>query len=185
MYVKKKAKFCFLFFNFDKQYKKSYNHYDMIKKPTKVVCPRCKEKYKVGTQKCEICGLVFARLKYATNSAAKNMIKHGQGKKVIYTSDIPKDVSWVKMFTFSLLLGIFGAHNFYIGRYKKAISMLVMGVITIIGFALSLNSLLNGGLNIVVSIIVGVNAILWILDTGTICMRKYKIPVYIDLEELK
>ena len=145
-------------------------------------CPRCKEKNMEQALRCTGCGLVFERLKIATNSAAKEMIKKGKGDKVVYVTSTPSDIKRPKLILYSIFGGLFGAHLFYVGRYKKAITMLILGIIFLIGGLLSANSIMPKALGTAFAIATGLDVFMWLLDVFDACIFKFKIPVYLNKE---
>ncbi len=75
---------------------------------------------------------------------------------------------------------MFGAHNFYVGRYKKAVFQLLCGlaavVLTVIGGALPYLDFIMS----FISFPIGIDGILWIWDFIEGVFNKYKIPVGVD-----
>ena len=136
------------------------------------------------TAVCPDCGLIFERLNLATNKAGKKMINHGKRDKVIYVNDFPSDLNRYIVFTLALFLGLFGAHCFYVGRYIKGTLMAFGGVVTILGTILSALSIMPESINTLVLLIVGVQGFTWLIDCLNIGIKKFKVPVYIDLTEV-
>ena len=148
-------------------------------------CPRCGEKNLEQALKCSDCGLVFSRMELATNKAAKKMIKQGQKDKVVYVKSTPKDLKRWKLILLTIFTGLWGGHLFYVGRYNKAIFMLIFGLIYIVGGILSISNLLSKGIEMVVYFCVGILGFCWLFDVLDVCIFRLKIPVYIDTEVTK
>jgi len=70
----------------------------------------------------------------SSNKRAKEIMKSRTGEKIIKTSRRPNDVKFLTM-CLLLIPGIFGVHNFYVGRKVRAWLMLS---IFIVGLALAL-----------------------------------------------
>lgn len=143
-------------------------------------CPRCGEKNLEQAIKCADCGLVFERLSWATNKAAKNIMKEGKKNKVIYVTKTPSDIKKWKLILLVIFTGLYGGHYFYVGRYAKATVFLTLGALFLVGFILSSLSLLKGGLLYFFGPITGCLGIAWFVDILNVCISKFKIPVYID-----
>jgi len=81
----------------------------------KIKCPYCG--YKIGSMQttCDQCGLSKMQIARASNKTAKQMMRDGDGGKIVMIKRRPDDVSFGKLSAW-LLLGIFGAHCFYVGR---------------------------------------------------------------------
>ena len=146
-------------------------------------CPRCGEKNLEQSLKCVDCGLVFERLSWATNKAAKKIAKKGKKEKVVYVTKVPSDLKKWKLILYVIFTGFMGGHYFYVGRYSKAAIFLLLGTIFIVGFTLSSMSLLQGGLVYFFGLITGGLGIAWLMDILNVCIGKFKIPVYIDINE--
>ncbi len=144
-------------------------------------CPRCGEKSLKNAVKCSYCGLIFERLKWATNRAGKKMLRAGKKNRVVYTSILPNDLKRYKILLMCIFLGLWGGHLFYVGRLKKGIVMLVFGIIFIVAGILSMNGLIPVSISTFIYIIVGANGIMWLFDIFNICIKKFKVPVSIEL----
>ena len=80
-------------------------------------CPRCGNRCLSAQDRCDECGLIFSRMKYASNKAAKEKIRHFDKDFVIYTNDLPSDVNWLKLLLLTFLTGLVGGHYYYVGKY--------------------------------------------------------------------
>ena len=79
---------------------------------TTKICPRCGNKCLLAQEKCDDCGLLFSRLQYASNKAAKRKIAHFDSDFVICTKDYPSDLKWWKVLLMTIFTGLFGGHFF-------------------------------------------------------------------------
>lgn len=143
-------------------------------------CPRCDNKCLLNATKCEECGLIFSRLEFATNTAAKNMIKKGDRSYILYTSDLPKDLSYTKLLIYSLILGLFGAHYYYTGKYIKGILMSAMMAYAIV--CLIFNAYLVEYLSFLY-LPIGIGVLAWIVSCVYVICKKFKVPVFIETTE--
>lgn len=143
-------------------------------------CPRCDYKCLLNATKCDECGLIFSRLEFATNTAAKNMIKKGDRSYILYTSDLPKDLSYTKLLIYTLILGLFGAHYYYTGKYIKGILMSAMMAYAIV--CLIFNSYLVEYLSILY-LPIGIGVLAWIISCVYVICKKFKVPVFIETTE--
>lgn len=143
-------------------------------------CPRCDNKCLLNATKCEECGLIFSRLEFATNTAAKNMIKKGDRSYILYTSDLPKDLSYTKLLIYTLILGLFGAHYYYTGKYIKGILMSAMMAYAIV--CLIFNAYLVEYLSFLY-LPIGIGVLAWIVSCVYVICKKFKVPVFIETTE--
>lgn len=142
-------------------------------------CPRCGTKHMEQELQCNQCGLIFERLNYATNQDAKKAIKEGKVNQVVYVKNTPSDVKRYKLVLFAIFLGFFGAHCFYVGRYKKACVMLVMGLISIVAGILAITKTTPIEIQTLLVLITASQTFMWLFDVVDVCIFRFKIPVYI------
>ena len=142
-------------------------------------CPRCGTKHMEQELQCDQCGLIFERLNYATNKDAKKAIKEGKANQVVYIKNTPSDVKRYKLVLFAIFLGFFGAHCFYVGRYKKACVMLVMGLISVVAGILAITKMTPIEIQTLLLLITASQTFMWLFDVVDVCIFKFKIPVYL------
>lgn len=151
-----------------------------------MLCPKCYGKVKKEQVRCPNCGFNLNLMQGASNKQAKKAKKSIYKDDILYTTQIPPDVSKKKLLLFSIFLGLFGVHNFYVGKFWQGLYMCVCtGLTTIL-------SILIPGLGIVnqdnvlyitfqfLLIFQGINIILWVYNIFSIIFERYKIPVYKD-----
>lgn len=134
----------------------------------------------MNATKCEECGLIFSRLEFATNKAAKNKIKKGDRDYILYTSNLPKDLSHTKLLIYTLFLGLFGAQYYYTGKYIKGILMSAMMAYAIV--CVIFNAYLVNYLSILY-VPIGVGVLAWIVSCVYVICKKFKVPVSIEVAE--
>lgn len=150
-------------------------------------CPRCKEKVLAHQKKCPFCGLVFERLNYVSNKSAHKEVIKMKRRNYIMVNDWPADVSKKTALLLCGFLGIVGAHNFYLGRFYKAITVLFGVVCSTILLFLDYGSLWHNIIFYISLVPAALVYVFWVLDFVKIFLEKYKIPVSIDnkLMEIK
>jgi TM2 domain-containing membrane protein YozV len=115
----------------------------------------------------------------ATNAEAKKQFFQ-KDRAMIMVKKTPKDVNRTKLLLLGGLLGAFGAHNFYIGRYYKAIFMFLVSLLVLVYVAIPFSEamlyIMSSPFVIVPSAIV---CIFWVLDFVQLVFENYKIPVAI------
>ena len=147
-------------------------------------CPRCGLQYMEGLVSCPDCGLIFSRLKVATNSDAKKKIKLFDFDYIIKTNVLPSDVSFVRLLIYSIFFGCFGGHCFYVGRYFRG-GLLLFNFLIVLFLAIFNSffaSIGNGALLGTLSTICGFVLLVWLWDILMIATKRFKVPVAIDLE---
>ena len=163
-------------------------------------CPYCKTKNRLSSRYCEACHLDFYQLDRCTNTEAKKMLKHRRfGEtfegEIVSTSNLPSDVSYPKLLMYTIFLGLFGGHNFYVGRYFKAIMQCILGVI-FIGLGIAVSVLLDsaaiwvnffGGVYSLTNVlfffalVVGIYpAVSWLFDLVAVIFKKYEVPIALE-----
>ena len=143
-------------------------------------CPRCGTKNNYNQKNCSGCGLIFSRVENGSNKIAKGLLLAGKKDEVVLAKMFPKDVSKKKFLLLCGFLGIFGAHNFYVGRFKKAVYMLVCGLISVLCVAIGHIMPFYETFMSFVSVPIGIAVIFWLFDFIDGCLSKYKIPVAVD-----
>lgn len=144
-------------------------------------CPRCGEKTHIFAKKCDNCGLIFSRLEFLSNKEAKRAMLKGEKEKIIYTDDFPRDLQRWKAVILCGLGGSLGLHNLYVGRYIKGIFSLVFTILTAI-LILILNGDVLANLYETFLFIPGaIVFIFWFYDFFLLLMKKYKVPVALDM----
>ena len=150
----------------------------------KFTCPRCGLRCYEGIETCPDCGLVFSRLEIATNKDAKQKMRRHDHDFIIMTSKLPSDVSRTKLILYTIFFGVFGGHCFYVGRYWRGATFLTtfIAMFLMVVFNSSLAAIGNGALLGVLSTILGLIMLMWPWDIFMVVLKKFKVPIAIDLE---
>ena len=143
-------------------------------------CPRCGNKCLLAQEKCEECDLVFSRLQYASNKAARKKIRKFDTDFVIQTTQLPPDIKWWKLLLISLFTGIMGGHYYYVGKYVKG--GLMSAVFVYLIFLAFFNPYFTNGYYYIP---VGIAAFSWIVSLVYVSVKKFKVPVIIDVEKMR
>lgn len=148
------------------------------------VCPRCGLKSLKMQDTCPECGLVFARLEIATNKEAKRLMRRGEKVHIIKTSKLPKDLNYVKLLLLTIFAGVVGAHCFKVGRYWRGSVLLVnfIALVMFVVFNAQLIAVDGGGILASLTTLSGLILFLWVYDIIMVAIKKFKVPVGIDLE---
>jgi len=153
-----------------------------IKPKTKKVCPRCGNKCLIAQERCEECDLVFGRLQYASNRAAKEKIRHFDTDFVIYTNQYPSDVSWWKLLMLAFLTGLVGGHYYYVGKYWKG-GLMTTGFIYLIFCTIFNAEMVNAMTSYFAYFPIGILALSWLVSLIYVCFKKFKVPVIVELPD--
>lgn len=149
-------------------------------------CPRCGNECLLSQVECDECGLLFARVEIATNKDGKKRLRRGQKEQVIYVKKYPSDVKKWKMILLTVFLGLFGAHYFYVGKWKKGLCMLLyffavlfMGVI----FNAYFLTIWSGQFFSIFGPLTGIYTLIWLFDIYRVSFNRFKMPVSIISEQ--
>ena len=143
-------------------------------------CPRCGEKNLSSQKKCAFCGLVFERLKYCSNKSARKEVIKFRKRNYIMTKEWPDDASKKVALLLCGFLGLFGAHNFYLGRFYKGITVLFGFICSVILLFLPYKSLAYNIIWYISLLPAACVLIFWAMDFIKIFLERYKIPISID-----
>lgn len=154
-------------------------------------CPRCGAKTYFASKQCSVCDLKFDRLKNLSNKEAKKAIKEKQTEKVLYLSERPADVSKRKFMLLYLLLGWFGGHNIYVGKYKRGFYSLISLSAFLIAFIVEEILFFNGVdtaylnyylvMPLCTFAVFGI--IIWFMDMVALFTKTYKYPSALSVED--
>lgn len=146
-------------------------------------CPNCYGKVDGKNGICLKCGFKMNSLDNASNKKAKELKQSGDGDLVIETNVLPSDVSKKKLLLYCGLLGFFGGHYFYVGKYVRAILNLVISVYSLV-FAFFEVLKISGDktfayFEFFASILFAFVFVFTIIDFINIALNKFKVPVYV------
>ncbi|MFA6859916.1 MAG: hypothetical protein WCR30_00840 [Clostridia bacterium] len=147
-------------------------------------CPRCGEKALLASQKCNECGLVFARLNKASNAEGKRKLKNKEKEKVLFVSSLPNDVSKLKLLLFCIFGGYLGLHSFYVGRYLRASYSFLCFLILLVIVVFQIDLIWSGYDTFMsfFSIFGGIAGIMWFYDIILVSINKFKVPIALKSE---
>jgi len=151
-------------------------------------CPRCDTKADIFQERCENCGLIYARLSKASNSAAKKALKRKEYKKVIMDKVLPRDVNKWKLFFIALFFGWFGLHYAKVGRYKLFIYTVVTLAMLLIASCLPASWFNMEYLGLLMWFLIlppSFGTILWVVSIFQIAFNTFKVPISIDEDYVK
>ena len=138
-------------------------------------------------KKCDTCGLIFDRLKFASNAAGIKALKNHQENKVVYVKEPPRDISKWKLFFISLFFGFLGVQYYKVGRNKWFIFMLFAFFSSIIFATLEYFGILVATDSVYLELILyfkyfpgALGALMWMGSTFQIAANYFKYPVSID-----
>jgi len=155
-------------------------------------CPNCGAKFQKSANICLKCGTKLSQIQNASNSEATKARQEYQPEKIVYSTILPKDVSFKKTLLLAIFLGLFGAHRYYTRNYIPAIITSVLSGLFIVyfsvlgiiyqGYSINLVSAMASDqmLNMVTSLIALLGAVmivLWAWDIIKICTKRFKVPV--------
>ena len=148
-------------------------------------CPRCQNKCLASQERCEECGLLFSRLEKASNRAAKKKLLHFDRDYIIYTNQYPKDISWLKLLLLTFFTGLVGGQYYYTGKYIKG-GIMSAGFVYLI-FATIFNAQIVATATEIAYFYapIGVYAFAWIVSLVYVAFKKYKVPVYVEENEVE
>ncbi len=153
-----------------------------------MMCPKCYGSMNKTTGVCNYCGFSVHDLVGATNKKAKEAKRKGKKDDVLYSTKLPNDVSKKKLMLYGGLLGMFGAHNFYVGKIATgvyqatAVTLMILSLIftEIFSYVYWVQQFQSVALTLG-----GIAILMWIVDFIAICLNKYKVPVYKDEYSVK
>ena len=149
-----------------------------------MLCPKCYAKIKKDKKRCDNCGFNLNELNGASNKQAKKAMKSIYRDDVLFTSQLPEDVSKKKLLLFSIFLGLFGAHHFYVGRiWRGMVNVLCVAITFVLGFLLLEFNIIVNSHPIYIAFqcflfLQGLNVVFWVKDIVDIICGRYKVPVY-------
>lgn len=144
-------------------------------------CPRCGNKCLSAQEKCEECGLIFSRLQYASNKAAKKKLLHFDKDFIIYTNQYPPDISWLKLLLYTLFFGLVGGQYYYCGKFIKGGIMTASFIYLIFCTVFNAQIMMYGDISSLFFFPIGVAAFSWIVSLVYVCFKRFKVPVIVQL----
>lgn len=145
-------------------------------------CPICDAKLESDIF-CKYCNITKDQIENASNKKVKQYRKEDKEDLIYFTNVIPKDVSRIKLLLYTIFLGIFGVHLFYVNRYKRGLYAAITLPVALLFQILSMTVL--GFSNMVVleliyEISIGAftfSLIFWVSDIVSLIFKGFKVPV--------
>lgn len=156
-----------------------------------MLCPKCYARIKKEQVRCQHCGFNLNVMQGATNKEAKIAKKTIYKDDILYTTNVPQDVSKKKLLLFSIFFGLFGVHHFYVGKFWQGLYMcLCTSITTILTIVITALGIIDQQNIFYITfqfllIFQGINIIFWVSNILNIIFERYKIPVYKDEFSLK
>ena len=145
-------------------------------------CPICDARLESGIV-CKYCNVTKEQVENASNKKVKEYRKTDREDLVYFTNVIPKDVSKIKLILFTIFLGVFGVHLFYVQRYKRGLYAVIS--VSVALFLQILSSFVVGFRNVFIlellyEIAIGAfsfSLLFWISDIIAVLIKRFKVPV--------
>lgn len=153
-------------------------------------CPICGAKMVQG-QLCKYCGIDDSQVKNASNKKVSEYRKNDMSDLIHFTTNVPSDVSRLKLILYTIFLGLIGINHFYVKRNVRGIYSVLstfVGITFIIlkTFVQTLGSVLVFELIYELAVCaMGVNVIMWVFDILNVIFKNFKIPVVLADKENK
>lgn len=144
-------------------------------------CPKCYGGMKKKDGICLHCGFKLSEFDGATNEKVKIARKSGKKEDILYTSSLPIDITKKRLVLYCIFLGIIGGHNYYVGKFTKAIYMTCTTIFTILMAILIANKIaveFTNYFGTFFSLLQGITILIWLYDLICILANKFKVPVY-------
>ena len=148
------------------------------------ICPYCRHRKTSNERFCMYCNLDFSDLE---DRKLKEVSAHKKGKKllysyegeIVYTPLIPSDISSSTMKMLTIVLGLFGIHNFYAGRIWRGLITLFFGILMIVAFYLFIKFDQAETFNFTIIFIYCAFLCMpfWFIDAFAVASKKFKYPV--------
>ena len=166
-------------------------NYTKLTKVKKKKCPRCGKKVLEDMPVCPDCGLKYELIQNLSNKQAQIELKAKRPQNVLYVTTRPSDVSKKKFWLLFAFLGIFGAHNIYVGKKGRGYYTLITGLLAILGFLVFEIVFYQGGDAYAVEYYFTgplmtfylFGLLIWFNDSISLIFSKYKFPASLTKED--
>ena len=150
-------------------------------------CPRCNARMNEHAPSCIDCGLNFSKLDKATNLEAKRAFHMHEKERVVYVTKLPSDLRKAALLIWCAFVGLFGAHQFVIGKYFKGLFYAfftlmanVLAILDVLGIA---HTNFFETVTHIVYLVWVVILVLWLTDLFNIIFNRFKVPVSLPYED--
>lgn len=147
-----------------------------------MVCPKCGNKITKEQVECAYCKTLVRNIQQASNRQAKEIMKYkGDTTKIVLSKTLPHDVSKVKLLLWCIFLGWTGAHCYYVGRYKRGFTILLLMLLSMLFAAIPSNWFIYALFGGILAGFPGMIAVFcWWLDLCRIIANRFPIPVVLN-----
>lgn len=142
-------------------------------------CPICGYNLRKGNL-CPYCKITESQIRGASNKRAKEYLKSGKKDKVFMSSTMPKDINKTRLILVTLLLGLWGGHNYYVGRKVRGLYFTLSFCAFMILYGMQQIWFSSAGFDVVVrvfALIEGVTILMWFTDFIRACCGSFSVPV--------
>lgn len=162
-----------------------------VKRIKKKRCPRCGKKVYVDSAICPECGLKYSLIQNLSNKQAQIELKEKRKQNVLYVTSMPSDVNKKKFWLLFAFLGIFGAHNIYIGKKGRGYYTMITGILAVLGFLVwDIVDHMGGNSWAVQYYLTGslmtfylFGLLIWFSDSLALIFSKFKYPASLSKED--
>ena len=154
-------------------------------------CPICGAKM-VNKQLCQYCNITDEQVFNASNRKVKFERRLGNHDLIHYTNVLPKDINKLKLWLYTIFLGLVGVHSFYVlrpikGKFSAWSTGLSFGILIIRLFVKFHSDFMNNViwyLYYFFFLMMAINVVMWISDIIGLLFRLFKVPVVLGEKEV-
>lgn len=145
-------------------------------------CPICGSKMVQG-ELCKYCNITSGQVNNASNKKVSEYRRNDMSDLIYFTTEIPNDVSRIKLLLFTIFLGLFGVNHYYVKRNIRGLYSTLSTALCIIFLVLNLavttlSSVLVFRLMYeIIFFAMAINVLLWVCDIINLIFKHFKIPV--------
>ncbi len=145
-------------------------------------CPICGSKMVQG-ELCKYCNITSDQVNNASNKKVSEYRRNDMTDLIYFTTEIPNDVSRIKLLLFTIFLGLFGVNHYYVKRNIRGLYSTLSTALCIIFLVLNLavptlSSVLVFRLMYeIIFFAMAINVLLWVCDIINLIFKHFKIPV--------
>lgn len=145
-------------------------------------CPKCDRKIKTDQTACSYCGTTLAKINNASYVKAVEVLNKGnlyEKESLFYLTKMPTELSRKKMLLFTIFLGLFGAHDMYVGKKKFGISKLISFILGEIVAVVCLFYQYES-LTLLAGLLLLYPFAFWLYDVLRVIVKKYPYPYIME-----
>ena len=155
-------------------------------------CPICGAKL-YQKEICKYCKITKDVIVEASNKKVKEYRKADRIDEIHTSNVLPKDVNKPLLIFYTLLLGFFGVHSFYVLRNGRGLFSIISFVVSVI-FSIFKSTITISIYWMAVTfellfelsfLLVVINILLWATDAIAVLIGTYKVPVVLPIKEKK